>query len=255
MNIFLLGGWMMWPLSLVSVAVVAVAIERLLLFSSCPFPSGAFGACLAKALEGDAGPLLAELEKAVFLRRFAALLAAPDHPRREAALRAEGEAVLSRLEKHLALLAFLARIAPLLGLLGTVLGMISTFLEIADAQAGVDMNQLAKGIWQALITTAAGLAIAVFALFFLHLFQQRVNAAASALSSAAAALAPPAGSTADGTAAAETSTGGTATAGTATTPASSSPAPPKATPANATPPEPSAPPAAALAAAKTHPER
>ena len=76
----------------------------------------------------------------------------------------------------------LARLAPLMGLLGTVLGMISAFSEIASAQAGVNMNQLAGGIWQALITTAAGLFIASPSLFFLHCFQRRVDAAASALS-------------------------------------------------------------------------
>ena len=75
-----------------------------------------------------------------------------------------------------------------MGLLGTVLGMISTFSEIANAQAGVNMNQLAGGIWQALITTAAGLVIAIPALFFLHHFQSRVNSVASALSEAANAM-------------------------------------------------------------------
>lgn len=121
------------------------------------------------------------------LRRFA-LLMTSSSPHREAALRIEGEAVLQKLEKHLSLLSILARLAPLMGLLGTVLGMISTFSEIADAQSGVNMNQLAGGIWQALITTATGLCIAIPALFFLHRFRNRADRVATALSEAANAM-------------------------------------------------------------------
>ena len=187
MNIFMMGGWMMWPLALVSVMVTAIIIERFLLFSSYPFPAGDFTERLEKAVEGDTAPLLEAVEKVALLKRFADIMAST-HANREASLRIEGEAVVRRLEKHLSMLSILARLAPLMGLLGTVLGMISTFSEIANAQAGVNMNQLAGGIWQALITTAAGLVIAIPALFFLHHFQSRVNAVASALSEAANAM-------------------------------------------------------------------
>ena len=142
---------------------------------------------LEKAVEGDTASLLESLEKVALLKRFADIMAS-SHTNREASLRIEGEAVVRKLEKHLSMLSILARLAPLMGLLGTVLGMISTFSEIANAQAGVNMNQLAGGIWQALITTAAGLVIAIPALFFLHHFQSRVNAVASALSEAANAM-------------------------------------------------------------------
>ena len=187
MNIFMLGGWMMWPLALVSVMVTAIIIERILLFSSCPFPARDFTERLEKAVEGDTAPLLEAMGRIALLKRFSGLMAS-SHPQREASLRIEGEAVVRKLEKHLSTLSILARLAPLMGLLGTVLGMISTFSEIANAQAGVNMNQLAGGIWQALITTAAGLVIAIPALFFLHHFQSRVNSVASALSEAANAM-------------------------------------------------------------------
>lgn len=187
MNIFMLGGWMMWPLALVSVMVTAIIIERILLFSSCPFPARDFTERLEKAVEGDTAPLLEAMGRIALIKRFSDLMAS-SHPQREASLRIEGEAVVRKLEKHLSMLSILARLAPLMGLLGTVLGMISTFSEIANAQAGVNMNQLAGGIWQALITTAAGLVIAIPALFFLHHFQSRVNSVASALSEAANAM-------------------------------------------------------------------
>ena len=187
MNIFMMGGWMMWPLALVSIMVTAIIIERFLLFSSCPFPAGDFTERLEKAVEGDTAPLLEALGSVALLKRFADIMVS-SHANREASLRIEGEAIVRKLEKHLSMLSILARLAPLMGLLGTVLGMISTFSEIANAQAGVNMNQLAGGIWQALITTAAGLVIAIPALFFLHHFQSRVNAVASALSEAANAM-------------------------------------------------------------------
>lgn len=187
MNILSMGGWMMWPLMLVSVTATAIVIERLLFFSACPFPAKNFAESLERALEGETAPLLDDLNKVTLLRRFAALMVSPS-THREAALRIEGEAVLEKLEKHLSLLSILARLAPLMGLLGTVLGMISTFSEIADAQAGVNMNQLAGGIWQALITTATGLCIAIPALFFLHRFRNRADNVAKALSEAANAV-------------------------------------------------------------------
>ena len=63
MNIFLMGGWMMWPLALVSVTVTAVMAERILLFSSCPFPPKDFTECLERAVEGDTARLLEALRK------------------------------------------------------------------------------------------------------------------------------------------------------------------------------------------------
>ncbi|HJD97686.1 MotA/TolQ/ExbB proton channel family protein [Mailhella massiliensis] len=187
MNIFLMGGWMMWPLALISIMATAIVVERLLLFSSCRFPQRGLTILLEEAVQGDIEPLLEAVRKVHMLRRFADLLSA-DGPGKEAALRIEGEAVVKRLEARLPMLSILAKLAPLMGLLGTVLGMISTFSEIANAQAGINMNQLAGGIWQALITTAAGLFIAIPALFFLHYFQTRVDEVASALSEAANAV-------------------------------------------------------------------
>lgn len=200
MGLMALGGWMMWPLLAVSVAALAIIVERALIFMSCPFPDRAFsGLVLEAARTGDAGPLAAHLGRVPMLRDFAGLLDGPARSR-EAALRLAGEEVLARLEARLPFLSMLARLAPLMGLLGTILGMIATFSRIAGAASGVDMTLLAGGIWQALLTTAAGLCIAIPALFFLSLFQGRVRRVAEALNRAgnAALLADaPAGSRAE----------------------------------------------------------
>jgi len=66
-----------------------------------------------------------------------------------------------RLEKNLPVLATIAHIAPLLGLLGTVSGMIKTFMMIQQKGGIVNPGDLAQGIWEALITTAAGLVVAI----------------------------------------------------------------------------------------------
>ncbi|WP_303215053.1 MotA/TolQ/ExbB proton channel family protein [Bilophila wadsworthia] len=184
MGLIELGGWMMWPLLAVSVAALAIVVERALVFMGCPFPDSRFPGLVLEAMRtGDVRPLAARLEAVPSLRDFAALLGSP-LPNREAALRLAGETVLERLEARLSLLSVLARLAPLMGLLGTILGMITTFSRIAEARSGVDMSLLAGGIWQALLTTAAGLCIAIPALFFLSCFQGKVRRVADALNKA-----------------------------------------------------------------------
>lgn len=82
--------------------------------------------------------------------------------RAEAEAQRLGSLELQALEAHLALLAFIARVAPLLGLLGTVLGMVDLFLGLQGAGLqDVDVALLSSGIWKALLTTAAGLVVAV----------------------------------------------------------------------------------------------
>lgn len=66
-----------------------------------------------------------------------------------------------RLEAKLNLLATIAQIAPLMGLLGTVLGFIAMFMQLQDAGVYANIGQLAKGIWQALISAGAGIAVAI----------------------------------------------------------------------------------------------
>jgi biopolymer transport protein ExbB len=84
-----------------------------------------------------------------------------------------GRHVVHQMERFLNTLGTIAGIAPLLGLLGTVIGMIRMFLSILEHGVG-DVTQLAGGIGQALITTAAGLVVAIPALMFYRYFRGRV---------------------------------------------------------------------------------
>lgn len=79
------------------------------------------------------------------------------------------------LRKYLRVLDFVAQTSPLLGLFGTVLGMIEAFSQLEAAGASVDPSQLAGGIWTALITTAVGLAVAIPASLVVAWFESRIE--------------------------------------------------------------------------------
>ena len=85
------------------------------------------------------------------------------------------EEELHRMERGLRTLGVLANTAPLLGLLGTVLGMIKAFQVIEAAGGRVDAQALAGGIWEAMLTTGAGLGVAIPLLILLHLLEGEVE--------------------------------------------------------------------------------
>ena len=200
-ELFHQGGWLMWVLLAFSVFAIANALYLLLTLREgrvspnavvrdvfeqlqrgdlqsarkvCDYRSSAFSHIAIAAI--DAVSNLSETNPAMVPSVV------------EDAIEGEGTRQAALLDESTEWLLDMSTIAPMVGLLGTVLGMISTFSEIANAQAGINMNQLAGGIWQALITTAAGLFIAIPALFFLHYFQTRTDDVASALSEAANAV-------------------------------------------------------------------
>ena len=93
----------------------------------------------------------------------------------DADLEWRGNAEMATLGRHIRLLELIAVISPLLGLLGTVLGMIRSFQELALAEGAANASLLAGGIWEALLTTAAGLIVAIPAAIAAALFATRVD--------------------------------------------------------------------------------
>ncbi len=93
-----------------------------------------------------------------------------------ARLEAEAEGLFMQLERGFRFLDNVAQLAPLLGLFGTVLGMISAFQALQEAGNQVDPSILAGGIWVALLTTAIGLAVAMPTSLILSWFEQRMDA-------------------------------------------------------------------------------
>ncbi len=160
------GGAMMWLLVLTGAVAVVVFVERLLHYhreqiNSVEFLNGVRNVLkrdnVVEALsicEATPGPV-ARLVKTAVLNR--------DRGRdgvREA-LEEAGLVEVPRLEERLNLLATIAQIAPIMGLLGTVLGFIEVFRVLQLEGVSAPASQLAGGVWQALVCTAAGLAISI----------------------------------------------------------------------------------------------
>ena len=184
------GGWMMWPLFALSVLALAVMCERAMFYGGLGFPSTKLNAALNAALaDRDVTALDAALpvDHAVFGRYFEELQrmcresGAEDPGQTQDVLDILAQEITGRLDARLPLLGVIVRAAPLMGLLGTVLGMINTFSRLAATQGGVDLMVLAEGIWQALLTTAAGLIIAIPVLLVQYWFISRKRRAMDAL--------------------------------------------------------------------------
>lgn len=109
-------------------------------------------------------------------------------PALESELTRRGNEELAQMNSMIRVLELIAMVAPLLGLLGTVLGMIQSFQELELAEGAANASVLAGGIWQALLTTAAGLLVAIPAAVAAGLFAARIEAAAQSMESAVGQL-------------------------------------------------------------------
>jgi biopolymer transport protein ExbB len=173
------GGWLMVPILLCSVAATAIVIERFwALRPSVVMPEDLVGRIwqLSRRRELDTARIAEIREGSALGRILAAGLINRFHSREvmKEAIQDTGRHVVAELERYLSTLGTIAAVTPLLGLLGTVIGMIEVFGVIMEAGVG-NPGVLAGGISQALITTAAGLSVAIPALMFHRYFNSRVN--------------------------------------------------------------------------------
>lgn len=119
---------------------------------------------------------------------MAALAKGFNGPRLESELLRRGNEEVAQMNSLIRVLELIAMISPLLGLLGTVLGMIQSFQELELAQGAANASVLAGGIWQALLTTAAGLLVAIPAAVGAALLAARTESAAQRIESAVGQL-------------------------------------------------------------------
>ena len=178
-SIFAAGGWLMWPLALCSIAVIAISIERFwTLNPSKVAPRNQLGDVWSQVQSGNmTAEQLKDLRRGSPLGRIlAAGLANSRHGRdvMKDSIQEAANQVIHDLERYLAILGTIAAVAPLLGLLGTVIGMIQVFSAILLEGTG-NAGVLAGGISQALLTTAAGLGVAIPAMISHRFFQRRVD--------------------------------------------------------------------------------
>ncbi|MEQ9365928.1 MAG: MotA/TolQ/ExbB proton channel family protein [Leptospirales bacterium] len=189
-KLFNAGGWSMWPLLLSSIVGLMVIMERLYYYQVTKVTTKTFQQDLVDATTTDGLNGAEEILEKNKDQAIASILKEglevsgkdPDLFSRGVEREAGGLMVSS--ERGLAVLAAVSTIAPLIGFLGTVSGMIGAFDAIATADS-VNAKVVAGGIKEALITTATGLIIGIPAMAFFQYFSSRVNGWASDIEQAA----------------------------------------------------------------------
>lgn len=180
LELLMAGGWLMLPIGLCSILMLAICIERTYTLNPSKIAPPHLLAAVWKQLkkgEFDEGKLRTLRQSSPLGLILAAGLANVSHGRevmKESIQEAAGH-VVHDLQRYLNTLGTVAAVTPLLGLLGTVFGMIAVFAEIMVQGTG-NASALAGGISQALITTAAGLTVAIPALVMHRYFVGKIDA-------------------------------------------------------------------------------
>lgn len=175
------GGLLMWPILVCSVISIAVFAERLFYFHRASIHVGEFLQGLANLIKrrnfaealhetaGTPGPVARVIHAAIIR-----------HDSSRAELREivqeAGQLEVPKLERFLGVLATLAYLTPLLGLIGTVAGMIDTFAALNATGGYAGVTELSGGIYKSLLTTAAGLVVATPTFVAYSYLSSRVNA-------------------------------------------------------------------------------
>ncbi len=157
-DFFAKGGPLMWPILFCSVLGLAIVLFKTLEYTTALYT-------LEKIKRDDSTPLPS------FLAPLCEQLETTD----DETLSLKANRQVRRLERGLGVLELITTIAPILGLTGTVTGMISTFQAIGEHGSRVDPSVLAGGIWEALLTTAAGLLVALPAHVSYHFLEDRLS--------------------------------------------------------------------------------
>jgi biopolymer transport protein ExbB len=171
LSLLLRGGILMYVLLLISLAVIAIVIEKyrqiIIVKKSNTRLLDALNQHnsleeMRKSLEdqGNESPLAQILDKLLNAQT-------KDYELINQSMESAAESALHKLEKGLGWLSTFAAIAPLIGFLGTVIGMVRVFMNIqAHSSGGVNISLLAGGIWEALLTTIGGLIVGIVAIIF-----------------------------------------------------------------------------------------
>ncbi len=178
MNYIAKGGIIMIPIFFCSIVALAIVIERFIFFKQYFVDvEGFLNPVLKLVSDGNTDKVLdrCHSQPNPLGRIIEAGLDEKDIPRwkLEEKLTMAGQEEINALEKNMRGLEVIATISPLMGLLGTVIGMVQAFNKVAQYQGQVDPSLLAGGIWEALLTTAAGLSVAIPAVIMLHYFDRK----------------------------------------------------------------------------------
>lgn len=179
-EIFSKGGILMWPILGCSVVALAIAIERFIALRRASIDTREFMDTMRQVLRQNRVQEAIEIcdeTDAPISRIMKAGILKYNRSKEDIreALEDAAHLEIPRLERYLSALATCANISPLLGLLGTVAGMIKAFAQIQNKRGQVSPADLAEGISNALVTTAAGLSVAIPALVIYNYFVTRVE--------------------------------------------------------------------------------
>jgi len=168
LELLLNGGYMMIPIVVLWIVAVYIFIERLLLIKSSSNTPVSFQEDIRKrVLDGDivGAKMICAQTKTPVARMIEKGISRIGSPLKniEVSIENIGKIEIYRLEKNLSLMATIAGAAPMIGFLGTVTGMIQAFIAIAQEEGAVSPKLLSSGIYEAMVTTAAGLFVGIFA--------------------------------------------------------------------------------------------
>ncbi len=176
------GGWVMWPLAFCSLLMVTFLFERLVSLRRGrviprPFTKRILEQIREGHLDRDQVLALCEENRSAVAQAFAGAVRSWGRPTVEVeqAFLDAGERATNGLRRYLRVFHAISTVGPLLGLLGTVIGIIEAFNAVAGANALGRPELLAGGISKALLTTAFGLIVAIPSLTLYHLFVGRVD--------------------------------------------------------------------------------
>ena len=174
------GGIVMLPIFLCSVIALTVIFERLYYFFKINEDTQKLFGSLKELLEEGQHSQALDIcrqSKGPVGRLLSTGISRKNFPKwkLEETLSVAGQEELNNMGKNIRTLEVIATISPLMGLLGTVLGKVQAFNKVAEYKGQVDPSLLAGGIWEALLTTAAGLAVAIPAVVMLNYFDRKME--------------------------------------------------------------------------------
>ncbi len=180
------GGWIMIILALLSVICVYIFVERLMVIRKASKIDPIFMDRIRDYVKTN------ELKSAINYCRVTNSPASNmiekgleriDRPASEvqAALENAGNLEVAKIEQGLSVVATISSGAPMIGFLGTVLGMVKAFWEMANAGNNIDITLLSSGIYEAMVTTVGGLIVGIIAMFAYNYLVSRVNDVANVL--------------------------------------------------------------------------
>lgn len=179
-DLALKGGWIMYPLVILLIIGLYIFFERYFAIKKASVPDVTFMDRIKDKIHSgkiDEAKALCESTNTPVSRMAAKGLSRLGRPLNDinTAVENVGNLEIGRLERGLPMIASIAGGAPMIGFLGTVIGMIRAFYDMASAGANIDVTLLSSGIYTAMVTTVAGLIVGIIAYFAYNFLVARIE--------------------------------------------------------------------------------